>query len=129
MPFFSYLDRCTSESERLIVTGEAPDIPVLAGRRFASDGVVLGAWYSSVRHQDLTAKKLRSRPPLFVVYVDGTSFRARFPLVEAFVKDEYTSMADIPVDGAGSVAILTHRARLPTAADRDTGWPCFRPMD
>lgn len=129
MPFFSYLDRCTSESERLIVTGEAPDIPVLAGRRFASDGVVLGAWYSSVRHQDLTAKKLRSRPPLFVVYVDGTSFRARFPLVEAFVKDEYAPMADIPVDGAGSVAILTHRARVPASTDRETAWPCFRPMD
>ena len=45
--FFEYLDRCTSEADRLIVTGEAPEILVAAGRPFAGDGVVFGAWYSS----------------------------------------------------------------------------------
>ena len=33
MPFMSYLDRCTLPSERLIVTGEFPEVLVIAGRR------------------------------------------------------------------------------------------------
>jgi len=126
MPFFHYLDRCTAESERLIVTGESPDIPVLAGRRFASDGVVLGAWYSSARHQDLTVDLLKTRAPLFVVYLDAAAFRSRFPLIEALVQEEFKPMADITVPDGGAVPILVRRARAPVATDPDTGWPCFK---
>jgi hypothetical protein len=126
MPFFAYLDRCTSESERLIVTGEFPDVPVLAGRRFASDGVVLGAWYSSAKHQGRTVEALRARPPLFVAYMDTTAFRSRFPLIEEFVAEGYRGMTDGPVDGGETVPILVHRARVPLATDSETGWPCFR---
>jgi hypothetical protein len=126
MPFFSYLDRCTAESERLIVTGESPDVPVLAGRRFASDGVVLGAWYSSATHQDRTVEAMRARPPLFVVYIDTPAFRSRFPLIEVFIKEGYRTMADIPVEGGGTVPILVHQARMPATTDPETGWPCFR---
>jgi hypothetical protein len=126
MPFFSYLDRCTDESERLIVTGESPDVPVLAGRRFASDGVVLGAWYSSAKHQDRTVEALRARPPLFVAYMDTRAFRSRFPLIEGFIREGYRTMADIPVEGGGTIPILVHQARVPVTTDPDTGWPCFK---
>jgi hypothetical protein len=67
VPFFEYLDRCTSQTDRLIVTGEYPDILVAAGRPFASDGVVFGAWYSSVAHQDRTVERLRVRPAPFAI--------------------------------------------------------------
>ena len=129
MPFFNYLDRCTSQSEQLIVTGEFPDVPVLAGRGFAGDGVVFGAWYSSARHQDQTVEQLRARPPLFVVYVDAPALRSRFPLVEEFVRDLYRPMTEVPAEGFGTVPILVDRTRVPTTTDAVTGWPCFKSTD
>ena len=124
-PFFAYLDRCASQSERIIVTGEFPDVPVMAGRRFASDGVVLGAWYSSAKHQDQTVEMLRARRPVFVFYIGARAFQARFPLIETFVSAEYRLMTNVPVDGDAAVPILVDRTRMPLATDSETGWPCF----
>jgi hypothetical protein len=125
LPFFAYLDRCSSRSDRLIVTGEFPDVLVLAGRGFASDGVVFGAWYSSATRQDRTLERLRARPALFALMMDTAAFRSRFPLIEDYVTKEYQPMADVPVEGAGTVPILVQRSRAPVRIDPDTGWPCF----
>jgi hypothetical protein len=35
-------------------------------------------------------------------------------------------MAEVPVEGAGTVPILVHRTRVTAATDALTGWPCFR---
>jgi hypothetical protein len=127
MPFFGYLDRCTSRSDRLIVTGEFPDVLVLAGRRFAGDGVVFGSWYSSATHQDGTIARLQARPALFVLHMgDYATFRNRFGLVDTYLDGEYEPMAEIPVEDGGSIRILAHRGRLPGGIDRASGWPCFR---
>ena len=126
LPFFAYLDRCTSRSDRLIVTGELPDVLVLAGRGFAGDGVVFGAWYSSAMRQDRTLERLRTRPALFALMIDTAAFRQRFPLIDAYVTEEYQQMADVTVEGAGTISILAHRNRTPVRIDSDTGWPCFR---
>jgi hypothetical protein len=127
LPFFAYLDRCSSRSDRLIVTGEFPDVVVLAGRGFAGDGVVFGAWYSSVIRQDRTLERLRARPALFALMIDTAAFRARFPRIDAYVTEEYKPMAEVAADGAGTVSILVHRDRTPVGVDPGTGWPCFPP--
>jgi len=126
LPFFAYLDRCSSRSDRLIVTGEFPDVLVLARRGFASDGVVFGAWYSSATHQDRTLERLRARPALFVLLMDTAAFRGRFPLIASYVAEEYEPMAAVPVAGAETVPILVYRNRAPVRTDANTGWPCFR---
>ena len=126
LPFFAYLDRCTSRSDRLIVTGEFPDVIVLAGRGFAGDGVVFGAWYSSATRQDRTLERLRTRPALFALMIDTAAFRSRFPRIDAYVTEEYRPMAEVAVDGAGTIPILVHRNRTPVRIDSDTRWPCFR---
>ena len=78
MPFFAYVDRCTSPSDRLIVTGEFPDVLVLAGRGFAGDGVVFGSWYSSATHQERTIERLLAQPALFVLHMgDYAGFLGR----------------------------------------------------
>lgn len=125
-PFFLYLDRCSSQADRLIVTGEFPDVLVLAGRGFASDGVVFGAWYSSVARQDRTLERLRARPALFAVLIDRPSFRGRFPRVDDYLAAEYDRMTSVQVEGAETVPIVVHRGRTPLRTDPDTGWPCFR---
>ena len=127
LPFFAYLDRCSSRSDRLIVTGEFPDVVVLAGRGFAGDGVVFGAWYSSVIQQDRTLERLRARPALFALMIDTAAFRSRFPRINAYVTGEYKPMAEVAVDGAGTAAILVHQSRMPVRVDTATGWPCFSP--
>ena len=128
LPFFSYLDRCTSTSDRLIVTGEFPDILVLAGRRFAGDGVVFGAWYSSATRQDRTLGRLRADPALFALHMgDYATFRQRFSLIDRYLNLEYVPMADIPVVEGGIIRILALRSRSSTSVDSTTGWPCFTP--
>ena len=126
LPFFSYLDRCTSTSDRLIVTGEFPDILVLAGRRFAGDGVVFGAWYPSATRQDRTLGRLRADPALFALHMgDYATFRQRFSLIDRYLNLEYVPMADIPVVEGGIIRILALRSRSSTSVDSTTGWPCF----
>jgi hypothetical protein len=125
-PFFTYLDRCSSRSDRLIVTGEFPDILVLAGRRFAGDGVVFGAWYSSSVHQDRTLERLRKDPALFALHMgDYATFRERFGLIDRYLNLEYEPMADIPVVEGGVIRILVLRSRPTASGDAATGWPCF----
>jgi hypothetical protein len=126
LPFFAYLDRCTSTSDRLIVTGEFPDIIVLAGRRFAGDGVVFGAWYSSSTRQDRTLERLRADPALFALHMgDYATFRQRFSLIDRYLNLEYAPLAEIPVVEGGIIRILTLRNRPTTGVDATTGWPCF----
>lgn len=126
MPFFGYLDRCTARSDRLIVTAEFPDVLVLAGRRFAGDGVVFGSWYSSATHQDRTIARLQTRPALFVLHMgDYATFRSRFELVDTYLGREYEPMAEVPVEDGGSIRILVQRTRVAAGIDRVTGWPCF----
>jgi hypothetical protein len=125
-PFFDFIDRCTSRADRLIVTGEFPDILVLAGRKFAGDGVVFGSWYASVRHQDRTVARLRADPALFVLHTgDSDTFRERYPQVEAYIAPNYRPMAEVPVDEGGTIQILVLRSRPAVGVDMPTTWPCF----
>jgi hypothetical protein len=125
-PFFEYLDRCSSRTDRLIVTGEFPDVLVLAGRRFAGDGVVFGAWYSSSTHQDRTLEQIDKDPPLFALHMgDYSTFQERFSLIDQYLNRGYDDMAEIAVPEAGSIRIVKLRNRTPVGLDASTGWPCF----
>ena len=126
MPFMSYVDRCTSPSDRLLVTGEFPELLVIAGRGFAGDGVVFGSWYASAARQDRTVGQLLRRPPLLVIHAgDYEGFASRFDLIDEFVNSGYEPMAEIPVEGSNSIRILSLRDRRSTRADSETGWRCY----
>lgn len=126
MPFFAYVDRCSSVDDRILVTGEFPDVVVLARRRFASDGVVMGAWYSSATHQDQTLAKMQEQPPLFVVYIDQRPFRTRFPRINAYLAESFQPLATLTSDAGESIPVLVSRNRTAGRMDGTTEWPCFR---
>ena len=125
MPFFSYVDRCTSPEDQLLVTGDYADVLVLAGRGFAADGVVFGVWYSSVAHQAQTVEQMQHRPALFTLLIGEREFRTRYPQVFEYVQREYTSIGNIDVSGADPLRLMASRHRTRTGVDRQTGWPCF----
>jgi hypothetical protein len=125
MHFFEYIDRCTSPSDQLIVTGDYSDVLILAGRGFASDGVVFGVWYSSVAHQAETVAHLEAKPALFSLLIGEDELRQRYPNVLDYLARDYAPMADIVTEGDAPVRILLHRRRVATGVDGETGWPCF----
>jgi hypothetical protein len=128
-PFFDYVDRCTSPADRLVVTGEFPDVLVLAGRRFAGDAIVFGSWYASVAHQDRTLARLRAAPALFVLHTgDYESFHRKYEQVAAYMSAGYRPMAQVAVDEGGTIEILVEKSRQSTGVDAPTGWPCFQPI-
>jgi len=126
MPFFSYVDRCTSPADQLLVTGDYADVLVLAKRGFASDGVTFGVWYSSVAHQMSTIEEMRLRPALLTVLVDAKPFETRYRYVADYIAQEYKPIADIAVEETSGVRILVDRSRVAKGVDRETGWPCFK---
>jgi hypothetical protein len=125
MPFFAYADRCTSPTDQLIVTGDYSDVLVLAGRGFASDGVVFGVWYSSVAHQADTVAQMEAKPALFGLLIGEGELQRRYPQVMNYLARDYAPMADIAIEGDAPVRILVHRRRAAAGVDRETGWPCF----
>jgi hypothetical protein len=126
MPFFGYLDRCSAQSDRVVVTGEGPEIPVLAGRRFAGDGVVFGSWYSSAAHQDRSLERLKADPALFAIEMgDYDAFHTRYRLIDAYLTEAYEPLTDIPVENGGTIQILVLRSRPVAGTDAETGWRCF----
>ena len=127
MPFYDYLDRCTSSSDRLVVTGYFPDVLVAAGRRFAGEGINFGDWSSSQASQERAIERLRSRPALFALHVSAdVEFPVEFALIDAYLRQEYGPMAEIPAEGAGSIFIFVLKSRPAAQLDSATGWPCFR---
>ena len=123
LPFFAYLDRCTWPDDRLLVTGEFPDVLVLGGRGFAGDGVVFGAWYTSLAHEDHSIAHVSAQSvPFALLMGDHTDFR----LLHEHLDRHYELMAEIAVRGNDVVRVLVDRQRPVTRTDPETGWRCFR---
>ena len=78
MPFFSYLDRCTSPADQLVVTGDYADVLVLANRGFASAASPLVCGYSSVAHQASTIADMRSVPLCLLFSSTKEPFETRY---------------------------------------------------
>jgi hypothetical protein len=132
VPFFRYLNRCTDETDRLLVSGPYPDVFVLARRGFAGGHIAfMEAFYHSDADQRLTLERMTRQSVPFVVLPldDQDAFARSFPRVLAHVTAAYDVMTDIPVDGLKGVRIMIERARPRMGTDRVTGWPCFTRQD
>ena len=130
LPFFRYLDRCTTDSDRLVLVGLLPDVPVLARRGFGGKALALVHGYSPQGSQDRTIEALtrQSAPLLLLPSEEYQEFQLVFPLIDAFVSREYDVMGEVAIQGdeGESVRILVRRDRIGTAIDPETQWPCLR---
>jgi hypothetical protein len=131
VPFFEYLDRCTTIEHRLFVAGYAPEIYTYARRLFAGGHgqFIQGYQVSDVALQRIVAR-LQQTFVLFAVMLsdEERGWRAESAPVDAFIAAHFSPMADIVLDKDRTLRVLVRNGSdaIRTGTDRKTGWPCFR---
>ena len=126
VPFFGYVDRCTSPDQRLFVAGNAPEIYVFARRLFAGGQPMLReGFYSTASDQRLLVQRMRTQDvPLALVLPQDDV--ASFTLVMGELENEFRLAGEIPVEGNGSILVRVNRRAQPNGVDVVTGLPCLR---
>lgn len=128
-PFFEYLDRCTTTRHRLLVTGNAPEIYVYAGRPFAAGhaSFVEGYSQSDAERQHMLTEVQRQVIAFTIVLSDQfDAWQRGFPELDAFVQQRFRPLTEIPVDDERTIRVLVHAGLPPSRVDAATGWPCFK---
>jgi hypothetical protein len=128
LPFFGYVERCTSPRDRLVMTGLQPDVFVLANRGFAGGRMAYRpSFYDSEPEQRKAIARMQSESVPFVIVAleEEAGFRAALPLVAAYVDDHYQPLAFIPVPDTRGLQIYVEKGRHAISLDEATGWPCF----
>jgi len=131
VPFFEYLDRCTTIEHRLFVAGYGPDIFTYSRRLFAGGhGQFIQGYQVSAVAQQQIVERLQRQFVLFALMLsdEEPQWRAESVPVDAFVRANFSLMAEIPADQHGAVRVLVRNGSdaIRTGTDKKTGWPCFR---
>jgi hypothetical protein len=127
-PFFSYLERCTTAEDRLLVGGYLVELPFIARRRFAAGQQYFGGSFVGTPESQSRMLSLlqRQRTPFAVIPADeAAAFQRGFPQIAAYVDTHYMLMGATSMDGGGEVRILVDSRIPPAGDDAATGWPCF----
>lgn len=128
LPFFEYLDRCTTPRHRLLVTGNAPELYVYAQRPFAAgQPMFIEGYFQSERAQQLQLDRMAKQVVAFVLVLSDQfdDWRKGFPRLQSFVDARFRALTDVHIDATRSVRVLVHAGLPPTRVDLSTGWPCY----
>ena len=129
LPFFDFLDRCSSPRDRIVMTGLQPDVFVMANRGFAGGQMAFRpSFYDTAADQQKAIARMRSQSVPFVIIAleEEDGFRRALPLVAAYVDERYEPLQHIDVTGTRGLQILIERGRRATERDAATGWPCLK---
>ena len=131
VPFFEYLDRCTTIQHRLFVAGYAPEIFTYARRLFAGGhGQFIQGYQVSEAAQRQIIERLQRQFVLFVIMLsdEEPQWRAESVPIDAFVRANFGPMTEIPLDQDRTVRVLVRNGSdaIRTGTDKKTAWPCFR---
>lgn len=129
VPFFGYVDRCTTSDHRLIVGGFLVELPFFAQRRFAAGQPYFGGSFGGDEGQRLALRRLRGQVvPFAVLPSDYTGdFESRFPLIADYLRARYSLLTEVPVSDEMTAMILVDSTLPALRLDAATGWPCFVP--
>jgi hypothetical protein len=130
LPFFDYLDRCSSPRDRIVMTGLQPDVFVVANRGFAGGQMAFRpAFYDTPSNQQKAIARMRSQSVPFVIVAleEERGFRGALPLVAAYVDEHYEPLTHVPVSDTRGLQIFVEKGRRAPTVDAATGWPCFSP--
>ncbi len=127
-PFFAFVQRCTTPTDRIVMTGLSPDVFVLADRGFAGGQMAFRPnFYRSPADQQRAIDRMRRQSvPFFILSLEEEAdFRGALPLVAAHLEQAYAQLADVPVPDTRGLRIYVKRDQAAGSTDRATGWPCF----
>jgi hypothetical protein len=123
-----YLARCTGPSDRVLVSGFGPEIPVVARRAFAG-GVpdFLPGYYESPAEVARAIARLERQAPAVAIMLEGSEpFLARWPAVAGWLRARGFEERAAPSLGPG-VTVWTREVDPSTPRDPDTALPCPTP--
>jgi hypothetical protein len=130
VPFFEYLDRCTTIEHRLFVAGYAPEIFTYARRLFAGGhGQFIQGYQVSAAAQRQIIERLERQFVLFALMLsdEEPQWRAESVPIDAFIRANFTPLDEIVVDEYRTVRVLIRNGSdgIRTGTDQTSGWPCF----
>ena len=131
VPFFEYLDRCTTVEHRLFVAGYAPELFTYARRLFAGGHGQFIQGYQ-VSASGTAADRRTAGTSVRVVCLDaerrGTAMAGGVSDVDAFIRANFEPMTEISLGDNGTIRVLvrTGADAVRTGTDKTTGWACYR---
>jgi hypothetical protein len=131
VPFFQYVDRCTSPDQRILVPGFIPDVPVHAGRPFAGGrSTILPGYLDSPEDRRRLLAIVERQDVAFMVVNSRSkdSVWASYPDLADYIDTHFTPLVSYQGGGDGTllVDVRVNRSMPSRGTDGETGWPCFR---
>jgi hypothetical protein len=131
VPFFQYVDRCTTVEHRLLLLGLIPEVGVYAERLVAGGRLSILPFYNDGpdERRELQDRLERQTVPFALVTPnDKEAVWAAYPELATLVRDEYRPLVNYySVDTEQpAVEVFVSRTLAPRGIDSTTGWPCFR---
>ena len=127
LPFLAYVERCTTPSQRLLVTGFLPEVPVLVNRPFAGgQSTFIPGYFSSEENQRLVLNRLRDEVVPFVIVPKdyASELDVAFPALMAYVRTRFEPLAAFGDDSEAGAQVLVDASMRWQSRDETTGWPC-----
>lgn len=128
-PVIGYLNRCTKSTDRLLVTGFAPEYYVHAKRGFAAGhALFLPASFATERDQALMLKRLgqESVPVVLIHETEHQAFAWAFPAVAAYLASRYTVRTRFQHND-DTVIGVAFQHDVPPPLFEAASWPCGQP--
>jgi hypothetical protein len=130
VPFFQYVDRCTTVEHRLLLPGLIPEVAVYAGRPVAGGRLTMLAGYNDAPddRRELQARLNRQMVPYVLVTPnDQAAVWSAYPELATLVRSHYRPLITYTsADGGDPVVEVFVSQALPARrTDSTTGWPCF----
>ena len=125
-----YLHQCTRPNDRILIMSYAPELLVLADRRFAGGrATTIPGFYEAAAYERVTMSRLRQESVPIVLTEDGAIYEddypASFPLLHAYLQREYEEAGALDVNGGHRLRVFARRGVPPASRFGRDGWPCF----
>jgi hypothetical protein len=131
VPFFEYVDRCTTTEQRLLLPGFIPEVAFYAQRPFAGGrSTIIPGFIDSPEDRQILQKRLARETIPFVVVTSRSreSVYKFYPELASFIAGQFEPLVTYRFgeDQSVIVDVLVSRTLTRHGSDPGTGWPCFR---